>query len=405
MSGLEILLPSGSTEIAGVRSQIEGIEDLWKHPDVENTIRMGLKGDYDVFIAIVQEMIGFMKEIMEILGVSENSKLKQHMKIKFALRKGELKDHFEDLERTSRSLSRLSKQALELEATAVFASKYQRPDLNVVRECAEGEGGVAKEVQERESKKRRKKGVRFAAEAKEMISSIQEPTFHSTPGPIQDLCMSIGGLQKEQRIGCFGFLMDAEKKRKCSIYSVPSAMMKLNIALIVAPSVLQLYQTPWLDETWGKEDILFMQRPGGEVILAPFVSRQFSTAPSTRDGTTRCTNIARNRLVRNTWLFALGVLLIVLCYGRSLEDLRIPEDGGDDSGVANWDLFAAFRLRKDEGIFSEAGGRYGDAVRRCIRCDFEQRVTDLDTKEFRVTVYDRAIVSLEEDWRQFRAIA
>ncbi|KAF2492766.1 hypothetical protein BU16DRAFT_592578 [Lophium mytilinum] len=504
------LLPSGSTGIVGIRSQSEGIEDLWKNPDIGHAIRTRLKGNYAIFVDMAQEVFGFMKAIMEILGVTLDKVLsgaesKMMKKIKFALKRGELRDLFEDLERTVRSLITLSKQALELETTAVFASKYRRPEFSVVRDCAEGvysilqrgweydcrvphtvslrleartndhsfdddddlrkslkfrvifshthgetpdeksswhwketdvqlidhdrsdksEGEASSVLQEPISKKGSKKSVRFTPEAKEMIA-LQEPIFHPTMKPIQDLCKSIGNLQEENRTGCFGFLIDAEKKRRCSIYSLPAkginqepwsvvslaSMLRritrsdrLNIAFIVASSVLQLYRTPWLDETWGKEDIWFMQRPGGQVDPAPFVSRQFSTPQGTRDDALRCTNVARNKLVRNPWLFALGVLLIELCYGMSIEDLGTSEDGGSEGGVASSEFFTALRIAQDDGIYTEAGERYGDAVRRCIHCDFDQRVTNLDAEEFRQAVYDRVIASLEADWKQFRAIA
>jgi hypothetical protein len=75
--------------------------------------------------------------------------------------------------------------------------------------------------------KKFKKGVRFSAETATMTSQAEGPPFHlvvSLSGlkPIEDLCKSIQIRQTEQRIGCFGFLVDAEWRGNCSIYSLPS---------------------------------------------------------------------------------------------------------------------------------------------------------------------------------------
>ena len=49
-----------------------------------------------------------------------------------------------------------------------------------------------------------------------------------------------------------------------------------------------------------------------------------------------------------------------------------------------------------EGVYREAGNRYGDAVRRCVHCDFNQRKTDLGDKGFRQAIYDGAVVSIRD---------
>lgn len=42
------------------------------------------------------------------------------------------------------------------------------------------------------------------------------------------------------------------------------------------------------------------------------------------------------------------------------------------------------------------GNRYGDAVRRCICCEFDQRDTSLNNERFREAVYRGVIAPLEE---------
>lgn len=53
-------------------------------------------------------------------------------------------------------------------------------------------------------------------------------------------------------------------------------------------------------------------------------------------------------------------------------------------------------------VYDQAGKRYGDAVRRCIRCGrFDRRDASLEDDAFRRTVFDNVIAVLEEDVKHF----
>lgn len=53
-----------------------------------------------------------------------------------------------------------------------------------------------------------------------------------------------------------------------------------------------------------------------------------------------------------------------------------------------------------EVVEDQAGVRYGAAVRRCIRCDFDERVYDLDDEGFCQAFYKGVVACLEDDVRQ-----
>jgi hypothetical protein len=80
-----------------------------------------------------------------------------------------------------------------------------------------------------------------------------------------------------------------------------------------------------------------------------------------------------------------------LWYGRTLQKLHRPEDGeietGNDSMTA-WST--ADRLIDD--LDSEAGDKYAESVRRCIRCDFDYKLSVLDDSVFINKVYERLVV-------------
>lgn len=275
-----------------------------------------------------------------------------------------------------------------------------------------------------------KKNVRFVKQAQNAVSAALEPEPDLTP--IEDLCKAIATLQQPQRDLCLGFFVDEFSKRKHGIYPLPSSSMtqeswtviplshvlsreanfrrpftrydKLRISVILASSVLQLHKTPWVDEKWGKDDILFIDRPSKPLFDHPYVARQFfacktsqTDQPCSSDGLNPC------RVIRNKALFDLGVLLIELWYGQSLEKLRTPADLNTDgipSLTADW--CTADRI-VDE-ILWDAGSRYSEAVRRCIRCDFDRRETNLEDGDFRQAVYDGVVSLLEKNFEQFSCL-
>ena len=173
---------------------------------------------------------------------------------------------------------------------------------------------------------------------------------------------------------------------------------RLEIALTVASSILQLQQTPWLRDDWTKEDLSLCKDCTDETKQYVLVSRAFSATE--RPDSRRAAMVFG--LPRNKTLFALGVFLIELCFGKAFESLRSPQDPLDANGHANilTDLSAADRLTKH--IYGEVGDRYGDVVRRCIHCDFNRRSVNLEDDDFRQAVYEGVIVPLQANAREFR---
>lgn len=98
----------------------------------------------------------------------------------------------------------------------------------------------------------------------------------------------------------------------------------------------------------------------------------------------------------------LGLLLIELWYGKSIEELQEPCDL-DCAGTPGVAWCTADRLVENEIEF-EAGKRYSDAVRRCIRCDFDRRDMSLDSEGFQQAVYDGVVALLERTLEQFNRL-
>lgn len=253
-------------------------------------------------------------------------------------------------------------------------------------------------------------------------------TTTSIPIHIPNLCLAIGKLQHPQKDPCAGYLLDSFK-RKHGIYLLDPPVCpdnqpewpaytlrqvltkqagfkrrlmqhdKFRVAVDLASSVLQLHKTPWLREDWGDSDVYFVHRPGAPpstIYQHPFIYRKFSSTPT---NTGPAPQPQARRVIRNETLFTLGVLLIELLYGESIEELQTPHDlACEGTPGAVW--CTAERL-VDEEIALEAGQFYSDAVRRCIRCDFNRQNMSLDDQEFQQAVYEGVVAPLEKTLRNF----
>lgn len=172
---------------------------------------------------------------------------------------------------------------------------------------------------------------------------------------------------------------------------------RLIIALTIASSVLQLYKTPWLRENWNKNDIKISESAKDAYHEQTYISGSF---PGTVCQTFTQENSLAH-LARNESLFALGILLIELCFGRPLETMRDDRDPLGANSVPDIMTDWSTAKRMMEAVDNEAGMRYGDVVRRCIYCEFDKRSTTLEDDGFRQAVYDGVVAPLEDDIRFF----
>lgn len=107
-------------------------------------------------------------------------------------------------------------------------------------------------------------------------------------------------------------------------------------------------------------------------------------------------------VIKNRALYALYVFLIELKYKKHIRELHIPEDGplSDDlvtAALTEWNT--ADRLVNH--LYDEVGCFYADAVRRCIRCDFDRKSCCLDDVAFQKAVYQGVVSPL---WRNYESL-
>lgn len=170
------------------------------------------------------------------------------------------------------------------------------------------------------------------------------------------------------------------------------------IALIASWNLLELYSTPWLQDHIYWKKIGLLQGDDGSVIDLPFISKDIVPSIGPPGQPLRADPVSL-ACIRNEWVYALGIFLIELCLGKSISQLQEP---GDEIPGGMLPFLTEFRTasRLIEVVEDQAGVRYGAAVRRCIRCDFDERVYDLDDEAFCRAFYKGVVACLEDDVRQ-----
>ena len=268
-----------------------------------------------------------------------------------------------------------------------------------------------------------------------------KPTTPSPPSPYEEqdvakiacLCDAIGKAQKENR--CLGFLLD-EKERRYTFYPVvelavhPSKLEivtledllqdrqaandgglrqrhilsrreRLYIATLLSISLLQLHSTPWLAGTWTKKDIFFTRAKDDP--SAPIdTSRLYVSPPVGLEGTKIRPSRAEDSSNNATrYLFALGVMLLELCFGNTLEDnparqLYLGKDGKPNDWT---DLATASHWQKS--ALGEIGPDYAEAIRKCIFCAFPHPYDDLSDHRFSEAIHSEVVEPIKATLQHF----
>ena len=200
----------------------------------------------------------------------------------------------------------------------------------------------------------------------------------------------------------------------CESFGNLSGRQRLSIAVILAHTVLQLHDSPWLNESWSKNDIWFFpsgvdrhQRPN---IARPYISRSFKARSDQNTSTSEEVPVAQtdrySHLIINKTLFALGIVLIELALNRPLEKFRIDAMSSEPSASnRSYTTADTYQLATSliDMVYDEQGTQYGYVVQRCLRCEFafQDSMKRLELDAFRAAVYEGVLVPLEEHLNRY----
>ena len=274
------------------------------------------------------------------------------------------------------------------------------------------------------------KGVRFAPDpitySEPFQMSQQLAGMSLTAETVADICTTLHKAQKTNEV--VGYLADETDSNHrhylCRVNTIPLdepqskslgeilagsqhashsfsllRRERLELAVILASSVLQLDGTSWFESRWSSYDVLFYDKAHGTSTTYykhPYLPRKQCSLDS-QPPPDYSTPLPRDRSIRSEVLFALGLTLIELCFGATMENMRAPED--DDSSNIIVKLNTAHRLLSL--VYREMGDVYGDVVRRCLVQPFDVRVMSLNNEDVQQQVYDGIVAPLTDAFNDF----
>lgn len=178
---------------------------------------------------------------------------------------------------------------------------------------------------------------------------------------------------------------------------------RLYIAVTLASSVLQLDGTLWLKRQWRSGDILFLPLEDRNAsaprldFAHPYVSWKVSPEDANTALITESSRTTVAHRIPSEVLFVLGITLTELCFGQNIYDMQIPEDADTTEVLTNFNTAS----RLIDYVYAESGDRYGDVVRRCLKCPPDVRNASLDNEEFQEAVFDSIVTPLRQDFEDF----
>ncbi|GKU02772.1 hypothetical protein FLAG1_06645 [Fusarium langsethiae] len=424
---------------------------LWRVSETNEIIRRRLWDSYGPFEATIREIKEALEAIMrqlrvqisedgQVEWVNKNRMTQEFKKLLYRLHRDDYKDDIATISKGISDLHALANQSIILEPSRRKQSRGKLfkilRDLSTSIYRALCSSILCTDVHDTKSVKRVSFGIkqslsfmsstRSTHDIKEAMASssrsatdvafvktCDEGKQHLSKQPL-NLCTALRNARHAQPV-CYGHLIDTKcADRHFQVYPLGttansdswsivtlgdilegkrglkpliSLTEKVQLALAIASSVLQLSKTPWLPEAMTRNTVHFFRRDETFSYKHPFLQRSFPVRPSQDPNTTS----ASSCISSNPTLFALGILLLEIILGQSFEQLRSPDEKpiyGDYNGAIRSSI-AAHKVLERVALISTA---YQAVVQRCIDCT---ETCGLDEDGFRQEVYNNVVLELE----------
>lgn len=169
---------------------------------------------------------------------------------------------------------------------------------------------------------------------------------------------------------------------------------RYQIASVVASSLLQLETTPWLAGRLEKKNIMFYRRDSDVLLEQPYISHLFRSTKYPQTAPERSKTGLSARFATRDSLSSLGILLLELCFGETIESqhLRKSHLGLDGQPLGGTDYLTA---RDWAEMVYEEEPALESIIRRCVFCTFEEKA-DWGNERFTQAVYANVVEPLEQ---------
>ncbi|RMZ79300.1 hypothetical protein DV737_g3446, partial [Chaetothyriales sp. CBS 132003] len=174
-----------------------------------------------------------------------------------------------------------------------------------------------------------------------------------------------------------------------------SRRVRMSIALTLAYAILELYPTPWLPEFFSKTHIYFFQQRDGNIIAEhPFLICEALSAKADCQAPQPPPALTGEDGHMSA-LLALGILIMELWFGQTIESLSFWRDHCDDKGRVKKFTSLTAALEWQKKTKDEAGITLHQITLRCIRGNFGVTSMNLDNMNCVQAVYDQVVRPLE----------
>lgn len=199
--------------------------------------------------------------------------------------------------------------------------------------------------------------------------------------------------------------IDHAASKRSKRFAGLSEKQRRQIAVALSYSVLQFYESPWMHDLWGDEDIYFFA--GTNQFKAPEISDPCFSRTFPREHATVLDSVDQMRghfldvHIPNKPLFALGIVLLELCLNMTFDELH-DLSGVDSSQSDAVDKYTIMEQNL-ELAYDTWGEAFGQVVQRCLNPEFGLRPSQkrMDFDKFREQVYTSIVTPLEEDLKRF----
>lgn len=179
---------------------------------------------------------------------------------------------------------------------------------------------------------------------------------------------------------------------------------RMSLALILASSFIQLEATQWIQESWGKEDIVFHRVPD-----APEDSSVDLSKPYILHSIEKCTTDNKTRPIqksRNYSLLSLGILLLELSTGQSFEQHLSRIKGKSTTSLDPPEESVERLMKLSEvrkwlvDVQDDLSSGFHGAIWHCIKSYFDEE-SGKSEDVYRQAVLDQVVLPLQDDLQSF----
>jgi hypothetical protein len=171
----------------------------------------------------------------------------------------------------------------------------------------------------------------------------------------------------------------------------PSECVRLGRKL--ATAMLNFHSTSWLSPLWSSQHIQLLHSKIPTSGNVPTEKEPYLDVAITASGpgaSGRSLEASDPKVIENSFLYRLGVILLELAFEQPLRDMRINEDEMDGAAIA--DFYTATRTRNN--VAGVLGHSYAKIVGQCLKCNFQSGVSDLHELDLQEDVYRDVVCKL-----------